>query len=43
MQEYKEMDVMIILFEKGDVITASPNEVDDLGEWNKGWFTQNNG
>ena len=43
MQEYTQMDVMIILFEKSDIITTSPNEADDLGAWNSSWFTQNNG
>ena len=43
MQEYEKIDITITVFESGDVIATSMEGADDLGQWNEGWFTKNNG
>ena len=43
MQEYKKIDITIIVFESSDVVATSMDGADDFGQWNEGWFTKNNG
>ena len=43
MQEYKKIDITIIVFESSDVVATSMDGADDFGQWNEGWFTNNNG
>ena len=43
MQEYEKIDISVIVFENGDIITDSKDDVaDDFGQWNDGWLSKNN-
>ena len=40
-KQYDELFLKIALYVNKDVITASAEDKDDLGQWNDAWFTQN--
>ena len=45
MYKYEGLFIKVIYLEEQDIITNSTSveSADDLGGWNSGWFTQNNG
>ena len=45
MYKYEELFIKVIYLQEQDIITNSTGfeNADDLGGWNNGWFTQNNG
>lgn len=40
MDKYEESEVEVLFLQGQDVITASPEGVDDMTDWNDGWFSQ---
>jgi hypothetical protein len=45
MYKYEGLFIKVIYLQEQDIITNSTDfeNADDLGGWNNGWFTQNNG
>lgn len=46
MYKYEDLKIKIIYWQPQDIVTSSTSDsesADDLGGWNEGWFTQNNG